>query len=77
MTRPDHILCERCCYFEPMQPHPSDPDTMEGRCIRLPPHVADGADVNFPHFKSHALLRRTHGKLGCGEFRREWPDDPS
>ena len=74
MSRPDGVRCELCCYFEGMWPHPSSPEVMEGWCWRYPPEMMPGADVNFPDGPDvHAVCRRTHGGLGCGEFRSEWP----
>ena len=74
MTRPEAVRCENCCYFEPFCPHPKTDAVMEGYCIRLPPVLLPGPDESFPDGPPvHSALRRTHGRMGCGEFRETWP----
>lgn len=42
MTRPAHVKCSACCYFEPRRPHPNAHDAYEGFRIRLPPVLLAG-----------------------------------
>ena len=71
MTRPEHIRCENCCYWNPVELE-IDEGGVEpmGRCQRTYPPPAhypdDGEDLTWSFCKTSA-------EWFCGEFRTEWP----
>ena len=63
MSRPEHVRCENCCYWDRSFVNFAGEEVAEscrGQCrIR-----ADSEPVK-------------HAGTFCGEFRREWPEEPN
>lgn len=64
MTRPEHVRCENCCYFD--GPYFSEHSS---EMLKIKPHFYGMCR------RAHNRGEITDPKLWCGEFRAEWPEE--
>lgn len=79
MSRPEHVRCENCCFWESWEIPGLVSDEEKdanmggpGNCDRFPP---DQPDEGLMRDYGGSQGKITAARQGCGEFRAEWPEE--